>query len=1490
MLAIDSMLTAWGMRTQHSWMLWLKTSSTEELLHLMQKRSLISIIGQFGPSFTSQHRSNSCLYLQTESNEYTPEFLNIKVHKKEERVKNLTLYMSPCSKLIAQRILSILLFSNVVAFKRRAYKAKAILISPNLSLNDRVVLCPLAQIFKKSIESIKQYFNDFSFASLVILSSKSSSESVTNSEMVDYCCSSGTSVVLTYLLSRVKDAQANDNFRLNILYVINDWAYQCQRKRLDSQTQMLSRYVPQMYAFTVELSTDALMQQKLDKLIGVWEGHKYFNDQCFKQLRNPSQIYSSAKAVQAAEYAKLAADIEVNLQAMYAGYEQQHKNYVQHIMQQIAQIDMQIEAEKDRARGAIPSLLSGMTREPPPMPGPGLGPGPGPGPAPGVPGRRSRFDQQPGPMPSKSQEDYGQFFAPPPRVPPKQNWIKEEKIPDGDDIDGHPFNEEDLIPSARYYELPAGIMLPLMEIEQFSNSAFIVFSTSVSSLVSGAADGSISTENDIVIAQSGSEIVIIVRFQAKTKQLAILNEEQFIIFVFLKIIQIKFILIYWIEESLNQLGAAKFAIDRISIALASPFKVLLALFEDQVGKRQQFVGCPHRVFFDTHRKSDRLLVSTKEDVFASLSANTGQIVWRRIQEDAKGLVLPMVVDDKAIYTVSDVGRVLRVWNKRNGALLWQKPLSEIIQTSVQPSIVLMEQSLVVASSKKVFCFSKHGNLKWSHGVQDSQWSKLSVINDLVYYLSISNGVLTVREFSLNTGDASAPRTVAIKSNSGDKCVIVQNLLICGHSDSLLTVDFTSAALTSSEKATDCSIRSLNDLDEHYLFLKCSTSAIIFGVDKSMIEQKLVLHHRVDTAAVTAEVLVVISGKTVEVYNVPTMKQMFKTELPSNGDHAPITAVYLSSKDFHEIVTVGADCRIEFLVIDAAKSSVVSEWSREESLARISTAEMVDLPLSESQQMIEDEFDEGGSSLMSSFIRRLISQASQIQKWLFNTVNQIFTFSYMLTTRTNSFSKLIDHVRSAAKANYQHGEVLERDFFNLRKMLVIVSLDGAIFGLDSSDGSVVWSHWLGDNFAPLKNTIGKEEVPLFIHRSTAHYQRGGLVSVVFRDLISSAGVLVFFDPITGEIKDRTQLKLPIKRADVLSFAGKDYVNPLLVVTQDDQVMIFPSQPDEVLSGAPPVYIFDIDSSRISGAKIDLVKKQLIKTWSADLHLAPSEHIIIVKGKPRNQKVHSQGRVLIDRNVQYKYANPNLVAIAALDSVHQYLSIFLVDVVSGQMVHSARLAKAAAPVHLVHCEHWIAYSYWSEKGRRTEIGVLELYEGGEQTYKDRFDSLTPTKHPPEVLSQSFIYAQGIQAMGVSETEKGLTTRSLLLALPLGGIHEVTRKLLDATRPLELTQEMREEMMIPYMPEIPIATEDLVNYNQTVHGVRGIKTAASGLESTSLMLAYGKDIFFTRLTPSGTFDILKDDFDHVLISTVLFGLIAGSIISKKLARNNALSAAWT
>lgn len=64
-------------------------------------------------------------------------------------------------------------------------------------------------------------------------------------------------------------------------------------------------------------------------------------------------------------------------------------------------------------------------------------------------------------------------------------------------------------------------------------------------------------------------------------------------------------------------------------------------------------------------------------------------------------------------------------------------------------------------------------------------------------------------------------------------------------------------------------------------------------------------------------------------------------------------------------------------------------------------------------------------------------------------------------------------------------------------------------------------------------------------------------------------------------------------------------------------------------------------------------------------------------------------------------------------------------------------------------------------------------------------------------------------------------MILAMPFGGILEISRRFVDARRPLELTTDLREEMIIPYMPELPIATEDLINYNQTVLRVKGIKT---------------------------------------------------------------------
>ena len=85
----------------------------------------------------------------------------------------------------------------------------------------------------------------------------------------------------------------------------------------------------------------------------------------------------------------------------------------------------------------------------------------------------------------------------------------------------------------------------------------------------------------------------------------------------------------------------------------------------------------------------------------------------------------------------------------------------------------------------------------------------------------------------------------------------------------------------------------------------------------------------------------------------------------------------------------------------------------------------------------------------------------------------------------------------------------------------------------------------------------------------------------------------------------------------------------------------------------------------------------------------------------ETVRSQGRVLGDRFVLYKYINPNLLAVATLetDSVQKggVLNMYLIDSVTGVIVYSINHKPVLAPVNIVHSENWQVYSYFNEKYR-------------------------------------------------------------------------------------------------------------------------------------------------------------------------------------------------
>jgi len=84
-------------------------------------------------------------------------------------------------------------------------------------------------------------------------------------------------------------------------------------------------------------------------------------------------------------------------------------------------------------------------------------------------------------------------------------------------------------------------------------------------------------------------------------------------------------------------------------------------------------------------------------------------------------------------------------------------------------------------------------------------------------------------------------------------------------------------------------------------------------------------------------------------------------------------------------------------------------------------------------------------------------------------------------------------------------------------------------------------------------------------------------------------------------------------------------------------------------------------------------------------------------------------------------------------------------------------------------------------------------------------------------------------------------------------------------------------------------LLSYNHTVQNLRGISTAPATLESTTLIFSFGLDLFFIRITPSGTFDLLSPDFSYLfLMGTVTLTALA-QLIASYMSKKKQLQLDW-
>ena len=69
----------------------------------------------------------------------------------------------------------------------------------------------------------------------------------------------------------------------------------------------------------------------------------------------------------------------------------------------------------------------------------------------------------------------------------------------------------------------------------------------------------------------------------------------------------------------------------------------------------------------------------------------------------------------------------------------------------------------------------------------------------------------------------------------------------------------------------------------------------------------------------------------------------------------------------------------------------------------------------------------------------------------------------------------------------------------------------------------------------------------------------------------------------------------------------------------------------------------------------------------------------------------------------------------------------------------------------------------------------------------------------------------------------------------------------------------------------------------------TAPALLESTSLVFAFGLDMFLTRVAPSNTFDVLSESFNKAQLVLTVSGLVAAILITRPMVQRKRLREKW-
>lgn len=467
-----------------------------------------------------------------------------------------------------------------------------------------------------------------------------------------------------------------------------------------------------------------------------------------------------------------------------------------------------------------------------------------------------------------------------------------------------------------------------------------------------------------------------------------------------------------------------------------------------------------------------------------------------------------------------------------------------------------------------------------------------------------------------------------------------------------------------------------------------------------------------------------------------------------------------------------------------------------------------------------------------------------------------------------------------------------DSFGFHKMIIAATDSGRLFALDvGSNGKVLWSiqasvtkpgqPWVVESIQVASNValvraLGGRTIRVSVTRGTILDEQ---LSAIENDLKTTIAV----PGLSG-----SAVPVKIKVDGTVAFSqGSHSTIETVIVTKDNKMVV-------------------------RGWVLGLSKPLL--AWSFVPQV--NERIVNIAARPSNDPVASIGKALGDRNVLYKFLNPNILVIGTVNAATSTASFYVLDSASGQVQHTIThpAVDVSQPINCVVSENWFAYAVFSDlvsgmgldaatssaKTRGYQIVVSELFESSIINYRGPLESTLHSSslrsraldthahdNGPYVISQTYLVPAAVSFMTVTSTLQGITPRSILCVVPsLNSVFAIPRAITDPRRPTgrDATLVEVEEGLFRHDAALDFDPKWALNHMREIQGVQKVITSPSLLESTSLVFAFGcLDMFGTRVAPIGGFDMLGKGFNKIQLIGTVVALAVGTGILAPLVSHN-------